>query len=58
MPNLAKIILIKVLKVVYDSWAYPAAKKYVESTENDYDDKVLSFINDMYKLLMVKISNI
>lgn len=36
----------KCAKVAYDELVYPAAQKYVKSTENNYDDMALTFLND------------
>ena len=39
-------IVKKVVREFYVSAIYPAAKEYVESTENEYDDKALEFLHD------------
>jgi len=36
----------KCARVAYDDIIFPAAEKYVKSTENDYDNMGLVFLND------------
>ena len=36
-----------IVRAFYDNTVYPAAKKYVEKTENTYDDVALKFLDDL-----------
>ena len=50
MKKLYKIIL----KKAYKKYVYPELLKYVQKTDNDYDDKALAFINDLIDVLFLK----
>jgi hypothetical protein len=52
---IVKIILKKVVKIVYLDALYPMAKKFVESTENPYDDQFLKALDAFVKGLIEKL---
>jgi hypothetical protein len=39
-------LIKKLVQIVYTDVVLPVAKKYVESTQNTYDDRALEFLND------------
>jgi hypothetical protein len=55
MNPLIKMLLKKVIKIVYSDAIYPLAKSYVESTSNTYDDKALAFLDDIIDELLKKL---
>ena len=45
----------KLLKWVYKKFLYPKLQEYVQSTDNDYDNKALEFLDDVVDLILLKI---
>ncbi len=42
---------VKILKLLFTNLLYKKAVQYVQSTENEYDDKALKFLNDFINSL-------
>lgn len=55
MNPLMKLLIKQIVPIIYKSALYPAAKKYVESTSNTYDDLALKFLDDFVSELIKKI---
>ena len=45
----------KIIKWAFMKWIYPELKEYVDSTDNEYDDKALQFVVDVIDILVVKV---
>ena len=45
----------KLIKWIYKKFLYPKLEKYVQSTDNDYDDKALQFLDDVVDLILLKL---
>lgn len=50
-------MVTKFIKWGYKKFLYPKLKLYVESTDNDYDNKALEFIDEIIDLVLLKIDN-
>lgn len=48
-------MISKIIKFVFMKWVYPVAKEYVDSTDNDYDNKALDFLVEVVDLLCSKL---
>lgn len=54
MNPVIRAIAKKVIKLIYEDVFYPCAKKYVQSTTNQWDDRMLKFLDDYVKHMLDK----
>lgn len=47
----------KLIKWIYTKFIYKKLEQYVKSTENEWDDEVLKFIDEVVDLLLLKIDD-
>lgn len=47
----------KLLKWIYTKFIYKKLEDYVNSTDNDWDNKALEFIDEVVDLLLLKIDD-
>lgn len=47
----------KLIKLLYKKYVYPMLKEYVDSTDNEYDNRALDFVDDVIDLLLLKIGD-
>jgi hypothetical protein len=50
-----KLLIKKVVQVLFMDGLYPLAKEFVSKTENPYDDQALDFLTDLVKDLIKKL---
>ena len=49
---------LKLVKLLYKKLIRPQLKKYVEKTDNDWDDKALEFLDTVIDIVLVKIGDV
>lgn len=47
-----------IVKYLYSSLIYPRLKSYVESTDNQWDDTVLEFVDEVVEILIDRLNAI
>jgi len=50
-------MISKLIKLLYKKYLYPELLKYVQSTDNEYDDVALAFVDDVIDLLLLKMDS-
>lgn len=48
----------KIIKWVYKKFVYPKLKEYVDSTDNQWDNQVLEFVDEIIDLLVLKLGTV
>lgn len=56
MDSLIKSVAVQVIKLVYSQILYPMAKNYVESTDNEFDDAALKFLDSFVSEILKKLA--
>jgi len=51
---LTELALKRIARVVFEEIVKPAAKEYVASTQNKYDDLAVEFLNDFVEDLLAE----